>query len=386
MNHNRLLEYLRLIKSSWSSDMSHRHDKHNSKRVLFICKYRPHISYGEGTYGLKNSALFVSLALQRKGIESKVVTVIDNNCIDREVYNYQPTHVIIEAFWVVPEKFHILCQKYPNIKWVVRSHSKIPFIANEGVAMDWTARYLEISFIYDNFALSGNTNEFVYDVNYVYNNQDYQKAFLLPNIYDRRDIPVPPHNARTNDVIRFRRYNTEVHIGCFGASRPLKNQLKQAIAAIEFARDRRLTLFFHINGTRSEQNGDNVLKNLRALFQHTPHVLVEHAWMSHNDFLRVISDMDIGMQVSFTETFNIVTADFVNVGVPIVVSPEIEWMPLITKANPTDSLHMVSRLNSAWRFSSLFRYLSRAALDANAIQATMVWEDYIRLSKRALVL
>jgi len=366
--------------------MSHHHDTQRPKRVLFICKYRPHISYGEGTYGLKNSALFVSLALQRNKIESKVVTVIDNNCIDREVHAYQPTHVIIEAFWVVPEKFHVLCQKYPNVQWVVRSHSKIPFIANEGVAMDWTARYLELSYIYDNFALSGNTDEFVYDVNYVYSNQDYQKAFLLPNIYDRRDIPVPLANARIEDVVKFRRYNREIHIGCFGATRPLKNQLKQAIAAIQFANSRGMALFFHINGTRAEQNGDSVLRNLRALFQHTTHVLVEHSWVSHNQFLKVVSDMDIGMQVSFTETFNIVTADFVNVGIPIVVSPEIEWMPSIAKASATDSLSMVSRLNVAWRFGYLFRYLSRSALDQHALQATMIWEDYIRLSKRALTL
>jgi hypothetical protein len=40
--------------------------------------------------------------------ESNIVVVLDNNEIDKYVTKYKPTHVIIEALWVVPTKFHIL--------------------------------------------------------------------------------------------------------------------------------------------------------------------------------------------------------------------------------------------------------------------------------------
>jgi len=46
--------------------------------------------------------------------------------------------------------------------------------------------------------------------------------------------------------------------------------------------------------------------------------------MEHNDFIRVVKSMDIGMQVSLSESFNIVAADFVSNGVPLVGSPDIE--------------------------------------------------------------
>jgi len=36
--------------------------------------------------------------------------------------------------------------------------------------------------------------------------------------------------------------------------------------------------------------------------------------------------MDLGMQLSFSESFNIVTADFISQYVPIIVSPTISWM------------------------------------------------------------
>lgn len=72
-----------------------------------------------------------------------------------------------------------------------------------------------------------------------------------------------------------------IDIGCFGAVRPLKNQLMQAIAAISFARSRGLHLRFHMNGTRIEGGGP-VLKNITAMFARSPDAeLVLHPWFDH---------------------------------------------------------------------------------------------------------
>src|ERR1035437_6255076 len=99
-------------------------------RILFVCKDRmsAYGAYGYGaSYGLINSCRFVGEALNRYfpgEFEFKVASVVDNNRIDAEVYKYKPTHVIIEALWVVPEKMNVLLPKYPNINWIVRIHSK----------------------------------------------------------------------------------------------------------------------------------------------------------------------------------------------------------------------------------------------------------------------
>ena len=70
-------------------------------------------------------------------IVASFVQVVDNNDIDREIVKFQPTVVIIEAFWVVPDKFDILKILHPKVVLVVRNHSEIPFLANEGVAFEW---------------------------------------------------------------------------------------------------------------------------------------------------------------------------------------------------------------------------------------------------------
>ena len=56
-----------------------------------------------------------------------------------------------------------------------------------------------------------------------------------------------------------------IDIGCFGAIRPMKNTFHQALACIEFAELKNKTLRFHVNTSRVEQSGENVVKNLRAI-------------------------------------------------------------------------------------------------------------------------
>ena len=104
-------------------------------KILFICKQR-HDRYGV-SYGLLNSCKFLCNMLNELGIRAKVISVVDNNCIDKEVHQYKPTHVFIEALWVVPDKFKVLIPLHPSVKWYVRTHSNTLFLSNEGVAMQW---------------------------------------------------------------------------------------------------------------------------------------------------------------------------------------------------------------------------------------------------------
>ena len=114
--------------------------------VLFILKRREdynqheHNSKGLST-GLFNSATFMVEMLTKSGIEANLEIAIDNNCIDKFVTMHRPTHVIIEALWVVPSKFTILTKLHPSVKWIIRLHSEMPFLAGEGMAMDWLGDY-----------------------------------------------------------------------------------------------------------------------------------------------------------------------------------------------------------------------------------------------------
>ena len=282
-------------------------------RIQFILKARESPFIGETapkdenkflSSGLLNSATFVKNMLTELGHITELSHAIDNNCIDRLVTKFKPDIVIIEAFWVVPEKFDILTKLHPKIEWIVRNHSAIPFLANEGIGIDWTLRYID----YPNVALSSNdarTNKEIQSLISIYkpvwsSEQIERKAPLLSNYY-----PVnfkSKNNSPKDDII---------DIACFGAIRPLKNHLMQAIAAIQFAKKHKKHLNFHINGTRIEMKGDPILQNLRKMFKLLPYDLIEHDWMPHDDFCSLLRQMDVSMQVSYTETFNIVTADAV---------------------------------------------------------------------------
>lgn len=328
------------------------------KKILFIIKERVHDSEYGITSGLYNSAQFVVDFLQSNGVESKLVSVLDGNSVDKEVTQYNPDIVVLEALWVTPAKLQELIniKRHQKRRWVIRIHSKAPFLANEGVATAWIRDYTRINS--SRIFLAPNTEELSTQLSAVF---PKGRFITLPNLYQFEKWN--PKYKLNPDV---------VDIGCFGAIRPMKNQYQQAMAAIHFANKNGLKLRFHINGSRIEQNGTNVLKNIRLLFS-DKHELVEHGWMTHKEFLGVISSMDLGCQVSFSESFNIVTADFVQAGVPIVVSDDIEWMPKILKVSPTESETISKKMWIAWKFKKILVPIQRLYLRWYEFKSEWVW-------------
>lgn len=318
-------------------------------RVLFILKQRQHGAYGTWSYsaegknlpsGLSVSAGQMSCALVEAGIESHLVQVVDNNCIDREVTKYKPTHVFIEAFWVVPEKFAVLKKLHPNVTWIVRNHSKTDFLGHEGAMIGWAIDYIRAGVI-----LACNSVEATEDFKSLAHTAAAPSSTVvyLPNYYV---APEPnttgwdrfAHTARRRmGMSKGHDRGDELKVGCFGAIRPLKNNLHQALAAIRVADKLGKKLKFYINATRIEGKADSLLNSLRALFKRfSQHTLVEIEWMSHDEFTKLVKTMDLVLQVSNSETFNIVAADAVSQGVPVLVSNEIPWLDCDYHANPND--------------------------------------------------
>lgn len=334
-------------------------------KILFVLKFRqgsggpvPPYAYNYFNSGLYWSAKFVVDMLQDKGVNAKLVEVIDNNDIDREITIFQPDVVIIEALWVVPSKFDVLMKLHPDVQFVVRVHSNVTFLANEGMAMGWLKEYDARG-----VTIAVNDKRMIRDVESIIESD----VLYLPNFYPVRERL--ERSQHDDGVLR---------VACFGAIRPLKNQLIQAVSAIQFADSIGKYLDFHVNGTRSEMGGNSVLENLRALFKNTVHRLVEHDWMTHRVFLDVLSTMDIGMQVSLSETFSIVSADMVSVGLPIVVSPEVGWANTISKAAPTNSEDIVDKLGLAYSIPSVNIGANRVSLRHFSSKSKDHWLDLIR--------
>lgn len=349
-------------------------------RILFILKHRDKPYVGEGystqlSSGLSNSASFVADMLRDAGHTTHLVQVIDNNCIDREVTRFKPDIVIIEAYWVVPEKFGVLTRLHPKVKWIIRCHSKMPFLAQEGIGVEWSLRYVNYPNVYLSCNAMETCDEFQQLMRHTHGyatDAPEKPVLFLPNYY-----PLPTPRVKP----RIRPLKERVHISCFGAIRPLKNHLTQAVAAVKFAESHGLNLSFHINATRIEGKGDPILSNLRRMFnQFHSHRLVEHGWMDHKDFLDVMQGIDIGLQVSYSETFNIVAADQVASGVPVVVSPEIEWVTPLFYADPNDSDHITAVMSrTLWLHKRLpFLNFNFKRLDRYNNISRRLWMDIIQ--------
>lgn len=332
------------------------------KKILFICKKNDtygFISYTRRSSGLYNSTRFIAESLNtHEGIDARIVEVIDNNDIDREVAHFRPSVVVIEALWVVPEKFEVLSRLHPDVRWFVHLHSHMPFLALEGIAMEWIFKYPEFG-----VELIANSRPSFDALRTI-----VPEGFLhfLPNVY------LPTHKFRCLPEKEI------LDIGCFGAVRPLKNQLLQAMAAIQFGEETGKPIRFHLNGTRQETGGAPVLKNIRKLFQESPMAsLVQHAWYNPEEFHQVLEGIDIGLQVSLTETFNVVSADYVTCGVPVVASKEVSWISSACQAKDDDINSIVGHMHRVYR-NALLVWLNRRRLDKYSAKAQRMWLEFVR--------
>jgi hypothetical protein len=211
----------------------------------------------------------------------------------------------------------------------------------------------------------------------------YQELDIYLSTIKESVIIYLPNYYPTNDYIKCNKNLAEqeiINISCFGAIRPFKNVLTQAIASIEFCKRNNKKLAFHINSERNELNGSTVFTNLVNLFSNLnedKYKLICHPWTSREEFLEICSTIDIGLQVSFTETFNIVSADLVSNGVPILGSSEIPWINVLYVANPVDVENIVNKIEYVYNNCAKNVIENQESLLEYTKETIKVWNNYI---------
>jgi hypothetical protein len=189
----------------------------------------------------------------------------------------------------------------------------------------------------------------------------------LPNLYFL-DNEKPKRERYTGGTLR---------IGAFGATRALKNLLTSAGAALEIANARRASLEFWISSGRNEGAGA-VVDAVRQMLNGLPHVkLVENGWQTWPQFRQTVRHMHLLLQPSYTESFNVVTADGVAEGVPSVVSDAIEWAPDSWKA-PVDDAHAMARVGLKLLASRWAPRQGMAALKRHNETALAAWRAFLK--------
>jgi len=264
--------------------------------------------------------------LRKHGIHADLCPVMTVDDVKKALTKHNPTHAIIQAMWVNAEDQTDLCNSFPDTHFVVRCHSQIGFLQVEPGAIKILRDLLYRQEMLLNLTVSCNTKRLHEFLTHTYKS----RVVYLPNLYDLHR----EHRKRDES-----HHHRTLRIGSFGAHRLLKNHTTAAAAALMMAERRGSDLEFYVNAGRKEGDGkDHILTALKHMFAHLRWAkLVEVSWEEWSEFRQTVHHMDLTMQCSFTETFNIVTADSVAEGVPAVVSKAIEWVPHRWQADVDDA-------------------------------------------------
>lgn len=122
---------------------------------------------------------------------------------------------------------------------------------------------------------------------------------------------------------------TRVSLFCTpGPRKNLSNQLVAcaAVPGIEL----------HLNGLSTRPEFSDLLSGTGIRY-------VEHGWMSKDEYRRAISSMDVGLQVTYAETFNYVALEHMLHGTPVVAS---RMVPVVAWDKSLESL-IVDRVDSS---------------------------------------
>lgn len=126
--------------------------------------------------------------------------------------------------------------------------------------------------------------------------------------------------------------------------------------------------------------GSPYFHNLEGLFNHLGdrYQLVKHEWLIHDKFIELCKTMDIGMQVNPSETFNIVSADLITNGVPIVGTTEIPWSSNWFNAAHQNSENIADMLWRTYTFPQINVCMHQRNLLWYTNKTKKIWDRYFK--------
>jgi hypothetical protein len=312
--------------------------------------------------GLGVTALNSARVLRDAGIGADVWPITSAAELRAGLSKTPASHVVISAPWIQTNDLAHLCADFKETQFAVTCHSNLGFLQADPSAMRLVREGLELHRTNWNFHVAANSARLSNWVFAAYGTP----CTHLPNLY---------HLDKVRQK-RERYSGGTLRIGAFGATRVLKNLMTAAGAALEIASARRADLEFWISSGRNEGAG-SVVDAVKQMLNGLPHVkLVENGWQSWPQFRGTVRHMHLLMQPSYTESFNVVTADGVAEGVPSVVSEAIDWAPDSWKA-PVDDAHAMALVGQRLLASRWAPRQGLNALRTHNKRALAAWTDFI---------
>lgn len=335
------------------------------RRVIFTYKNFP-VAHHVSHIGLGVSALNSAKFLRANGIYADVWPILGAKDLAERIARTspQPSHIVIGAPWIPTLDLQaFLVFRFPHIHFAVVCHSNVGFLSADPQAIKNFREDLDLEQGAMNFAAGGNSKRFCRFIK-----DSYQRpCTYLPNLYF----------VESDRPVRRRLWTGgKIKIGAFGAVRPLKNHLSAAAAALEIAEKLGTNVDFHISVGRIE-GGYTVVRAIEAMLNRSPRVtLIKDDWYQWPQFRHVIRSMNLLIQPSFTETFNMVTADGAAECVPSVVSDAIDWAPQSWKAE-VDSPADIARIGRGLIFDQDAGQDGLDALVHHNQHGLRAWQEWI---------
>lgn len=337
---------------------------HDVKLLLCPRNYTGHCHVSHT--GLAVSATNTARVLRSHGINALVRPVRNAAELEDRIKTERPTHIVINALWIPTYDLALLIHRHMHVHFVVLCHSNMAFLQVEpnGIRLLREAVDLELESV-GNFSVAANSRGGVRGVQDAWESP----ALYLPNLYFL-DETVRPHRPKWS--------GGTLRIGAFGALRPLKNPTGSAFAALAIATNLGTNLEFHINVGRNDGGwADKLVRSVEAIMCHLPYArLVKDPWGPWPQFRHLVRHMHLLLQPSFTESFNVVTADGVAEGVPSVVSDVIEWAPDWWKA-PPDDVQAIARTGRSLLTDAHTGRDGLEALQAHNADGVRVWSQFL---------
>lgn len=270
------------------------------------------------------------------------------------------SHVIMSAPWIATSDIAQMASQFSDTSFVIVSHSAVGFLSADTHAIKLLKEAAELQMLTHNVFVGGNARKFTdwatrtWGVNVVW----------APNLYDLSEV-----------FDRSRHWNGgALRIGMFGANRPLKNFISAAAAVAEMATSLRVPIELFINSGRNEGGNKRAIDEM---LNGVPGLTVrEIGWLSWPQFRALVRQMDLVLQPSYTESFNVVSADAVAEGVPVVVSDAIDWLPRWWQARADEPLDISRVAGQLLRDPNASRD-GLAALTAYVQAGLAGWEQFL---------
>lgn len=317
--------------------------------------------------GLHVAGYATAEVLGNYGIETVAAAVRHNvDLVDFiEKYNEEHdkplTHVVISAPWLSSYDLEKLLSYFRHTQFVILSHSNVGFLQADSCGMHLLRRYHELARHYHNLKIGGNSFKFAKWMKESYGDD----VVLLPNLYPLNEVPSP----KVWDQV------SPLKIGAFGAVRPQKNFMTAAAAAVVIHRRLCIPVEFHMS-EGGEGDFNSTSRAIDEMLHGTGVTIVRHKWCYWDDFVKLVATMDLMIQVSYTESFNMITADGISVGVPSVVSPAIYWAPAAWKADPDNALDVaVKGIYLLVRHHQLYDGIK--ALELHNVHSWKFWKEFL---------